>query len=51
MTIKNYERAARVLTGLRRADVHLVPGAHVRCTGKGREERATPPPLVVVRVL
>ena len=30
------------LTGLHRGDVHLGPGAHVRCTGKGRKERATP---------
>lgn len=30
------------LTGLRRADLTLGAGAHVRCTGKGRKERATP---------
>ncbi len=30
------------LTGLRRADVHLGTGAHVRCRGKGRKERITP---------
>lgn len=30
------------LTGLRRQDVHLETGAHVRCTGKGRKERCTP---------
>jgi site-specific recombinase XerD len=30
------------LTGLRRQDVALDPGAHIRCTGKGRKTRATP---------
>jgi integrase/recombinase XerD len=30
------------ITGLRVADVHLGTGAHVRCTGKGRKDRATP---------
>lgn len=30
------------LTGLRRSDVHLGTGAHVRCHGKGRKERCTP---------
>jgi len=30
------------LTGLRRADVSLGKGAHVRCQGKGRKERCTP---------
>jgi site-specific recombinase XerD len=30
------------LTGLRRQDVTLGTGAHVRCEGKGRKERATP---------
>jgi len=30
------------LTGLRRDDVQLGPGAHLRCTGKGRKERCTP---------
>jgi site-specific recombinase XerD len=30
------------LTGLRQQDVALGPGAHVRCLGKGRKERATP---------
>jgi integrase/recombinase XerD len=30
------------LTGLTIADVHLEPGAHVHCLGKGRKERATP---------
>ena len=30
------------LTGLRRADLHLGNGAHVRCLGKGRRERTTP---------
>jgi len=30
------------LTGLRREDVHLGTGAHVRVVGKGRKERCTP---------
>jgi site-specific recombinase XerD len=30
------------LTGLRLRDIHLGTGAHVRCTGKGRKDRATP---------
>ncbi len=30
------------LTGLRRQDVQLGPGAHVRCLGKGRKARCTP---------
>jgi site-specific recombinase XerD len=30
------------LTGLRRQDVGLEAGAHIRCTGKGRKTRATP---------
>lgn len=30
------------LTGLRRQDLHLETGAHVRCLGKGRKERCTP---------
>jgi site-specific recombinase XerD len=30
------------LTGLRRQDLHLETGAHVRCMGKGRRERCTP---------
>jgi len=30
------------LTGLRHQDVALGIGAHVRCLGKGRKERATP---------
>ena len=30
------------LTGLTRGDVHLGAGAHVRCHGKGRKDRATP---------
>jgi integrase len=45
-----YERALRLQTGLRvseltgltTGDVHLGPGAHVRCHGKGRKDRATP---------
>jgi len=30
------------LTGLRQQDVSLGTGAHVRCLGKGRKQRATP---------
>ena len=30
------------LTGLRRRDLHLGTGAHVRCRGKGRKDRCTP---------
>ncbi len=30
------------LIGLQRQHVHLDPGAHVRCEGKGRKERCTP---------
>jgi site-specific recombinase XerD len=30
------------LIGLTRSDIHLDSGAHVRCHGKGRKERATP---------
>lgn len=30
------------LTGLRRSDLELGTGAHVRCRGKGRKERCTP---------
>lgn len=30
------------LVGLRRRDIHLGTGAHVRCTGKGRKDRSTP---------
>jgi len=30
------------LTGLKRSDVAVGTGAHVRCTGKGRKERSTP---------
>jgi integrase/recombinase XerD len=32
-------------------DVHLAVGAHVRCTGKGRKERATPLTALTVAVL
>jgi site-specific recombinase XerD len=30
------------LIGLSRSDIHLGTGAHVRCRGKGRKDRATP---------
>src|SRR3546814_33606 len=33
---------ASELTGLRRRDLVLGTGAHVRCLGKGRKERCTP---------
>jgi site-specific recombinase XerD len=39
------------LTGLRRQDVHLGRGPHVRCLGKGRKERCTPLSRPVVQEL
>lgn len=39
------------LIGLSRTDVSLGPGAHVRCMGKGRKERATPLTGLTVAVL
>jgi site-specific recombinase XerD len=39
------------LTGLRRMDVTLGTGAHVRCMGKGRKERCTPLSKTTVAVL
>jgi site-specific recombinase XerD len=39
------------LIGLSRSDVSLGPGAHVRCMGKGRKERATPLTGLTVAVL
>ena len=39
------------LTGLTISDVHLGPGAHVRCRGKGRKDRATPLTRQTVAVL
>jgi site-specific recombinase XerD len=39
------------LTSLTRGDVHLGPGAHVRCHGKGRKDRATPLTRQTVTVL
>jgi integrase/recombinase XerD len=39
------------LTGLRRRDVVLGAGAHVRCEGKGRKERCTPLRKETARVL
>jgi integrase/recombinase XerD len=39
------------LTALTRADVHLGPGPHVRCVGKGRKERCTPITTQVARAL
>ena len=39
------------MTGLRRPDVQLGTGAHVRCLGKGRKERCTPLTKQTVRVL
>jgi site-specific recombinase XerD len=39
------------LTGLTCGDVHLGIGAHVRCLGKGRKQRATPLTTGVVAVL
>ena len=39
------------LTGLTRTDVHLGPGAHVACHGKGRKDRITPLTRGTVAVL
>jgi site-specific recombinase XerD len=39
------------LTGLRRGDLELNTGAHVRCVGKGRKERCTPLTTQAVKVL
>jgi site-specific recombinase XerD len=39
------------LVGLRLGDIHLGRGAHVRCFGKGRKERATPLTRLTVAVL
>jgi integrase/recombinase XerD len=39
------------LTALTRSDVHLGPGPHVRCVGKGRKERCTPLTTPVARTL
>jgi site-specific recombinase XerD len=39
------------LTALTNQDVHLGPGAHVRCIGKGRKERCTPLTVETVAVL
>lgn len=39
------------LTGLRQQDVAFGPGAHVRCLGKGRKERATPLTKPTTRVV
>jgi len=39
------------LAGLRRRDLHLGAGAHVRCRGKGRKDRCTPLTRGTVAVL
>lgn len=39
------------ITALTNHDVHLGPGAHVRCLGKGRKERCTPLTIETVAVL
>jgi site-specific recombinase XerD len=39
------------LTGLRRQDVHLGAGPHLRCRGKGRKDRCTPLTAGTVQVL
>lgn len=39
------------LTGLRNSDIELGTGAHVRCRGKGRKQRATPLAKPTVGVL
>jgi len=38
-------------TGLSRQDIHLGAGAHVRCHGKGRKDRATPLTTQTVKVI
>jgi integrase/recombinase XerD len=39
------------LTGLCSADIQLGSGPHVRCTGRGRKDRATPLTAHTVKVL
>jgi len=39
------------LTGLKRQDIHLGAGPHVRCHGKGRKDRATPLTAATVKVM
>jgi site-specific recombinase XerD len=39
------------LTGLTIADVHLGPGPHVYCRGKGRKERCTPLTAQTIKTL
>ena len=39
------------LTGLKRQDIHLGAGPHVRCHGKGRKDRATPVTAQAVKVM
>jgi len=39
------------LTGLKRQDIHLGAGPHVRCHGKGRKDRATPLTAQTVKVM
>jgi integrase/recombinase XerD len=39
------------LIGLRRSDVHLGPGAHLVCHGKGRKDRITPLTTSTVKTL
>jgi integrase/recombinase XerD len=50
MTIQTGLRVSE-LTGLRRRDVVLDRGAHVRCYGKGRKERVTPLTTATVAVI
>lgn len=40
-----------LLTGLKRQDIHLGTGPHVRCHGKGRKDRATPLTTQTVKVM
>ena len=39
------------LTGLKRRDIHLGAGPHVRCHGKGRKDRATPLTAQTIKVM
>lgn len=50
LTIQTGLRISEVIA-LSCGDVHLGAGAHVRCTGKGRKERATPLTALTISVL
>lgn len=50
LTVQTGLRVSEV-TGVARQDIHLGAGAHVRCHGKGRKDRATPLTGQTVKVL